>query len=159
MKINQFFQVFYRFLLIFLIFFLSVGALFGGFMLISDPSGYSLRFPANSLTNSQFSDFTIPGVILFISLGLFPLFLIYPLIFRPGWKWANSLNIYKNRYWAWTYSMYVGIILIIWIDVQIYLIGGGALIQFLYAVLGVCIVITALIPSNMDFYFMTGKKQ
>lgn len=152
MKSKQFFRVFFRYLLIFQMFFLAVGALFGGFMLISVPSGNSLQFPEGSLTNSPFSDFTIPGFILLTSLGIFPLFLIYPLIFRPDWKWANLLNIYKDRYWAWTYSLYIGIILVFWIDIQIYLIGGGALIQFFYALFGICIVITALIPSNIDFY-------
>jgi hypothetical protein len=152
MNISWFLKVFFRSQLIFLMFFLSIGALFGGYMLISDPSGNSLKFPEGSLANSPFSDFTIPGVFLFISLGVFPLSLIYPLIFRPSWEWANLLNIYKNRYWAWTYSLYVGIILVIWIDIQIYLIGGGTLIQFSYALIGISIVITALIPSNIKYY-------
>jgi hypothetical protein len=155
MKSKQFFRLFFRYLLIFQMFFLSVGALFGGYMLINDPSGNSLQFPEGSLTNSPFSDFTIPGVVLFMSLGIFPLFLIYPLIFRPEWRWTNLLNIYKNRYWAWTYSLYVGIIMVLWIDIQIYVIGGGATIQLFYALFGICTVITALMPSNLDLYSIT----
>jgi hypothetical protein len=152
MNISRFFHVFFRSQLIFLMFFLSVGALYGGIMLTSDPSGNSLQFPEGTLANSPFLDFRIPGVFLFVSLGIVPLLLIYPLIFRPVWHWANLLNIYRDRYWAWTYSLFVGIILIIWIDIQIYLLGGGTLIQFFYALIGISIVITALIPSNMDFY-------
>jgi hypothetical protein len=152
MSINLFFRSFFRYLLIFLIFFLSAGALFGGYMLISDSSGASLHLPADTLTGSPFTNFTIPGIILLFSLGIFPLFLIYPLIFRPDWPRANLFNLYSERYWAWTYSLYVGIILVIWIDFQIFLIGGGSRIQFIYALLGIGIVITALLPSNIRFY-------
>lgn len=154
MQINQI----ARYLLIFLIFFLSVGALFGGFMLLSDPSGGALKMPLSALKNSPFPDFLIPGLILFVFMGLVPLMLVYALIARPGWKWANCLNIYKLRHWSWTYSLYTGVVLVIWIDIQILLLGYGALIQTVYALLGIIIVIVALMPANMNYYTDKGKE-
>ena len=159
MKINRILKSFFRYLFIFLMFFLSVGALFGGFMLLSDSSGGALKMPLNVLSNSPFPDFLIPGLILFIFIGVFPLLLVYALIVRPQWNWANSLNIYKGRYWAWTYSLYVGIILVIWIDMQILLLGYGAFIQTFYALLGITVIIVALIPSNIRYYTENEKDQ
>ena len=51
-----------------------------------------------------------------------------------------------------TGSLYTGIMLIIWIDVQIMLIGGGHYIQFIYALLGVIIVVSSLVPSVKTYY-------
>ena len=64
-------------------------------------------------------------------------------------------NIYKNRHWAWTYSLYIGIMLIIWIDVQVYLIGYGENLQTLYALEGMLIVILTLLPANMKYFTYT----
>lgn len=152
MKINSFSQSFLRYLLIFLMIFLSVGALFGGFMLLSEPSGSALQMPLSALAKSPFPDFLLPGLILFIFMGVFPLILVYALIARPAWRWANCLNIYKKLHWSWTYSLYVGIILVIWIDIQILLMGYGAFIQTFYGLLGITMIIVALIPSNMHYY-------
>jgi hypothetical protein len=158
MKSRLFFQKFFHYLLIFLVFFLSAGALFGGYMLLSDPSGSSLKMPITALANSPFSDFVIPGLILFIFMGLIPLTLVYALIARPAWHRANFLNIYKTQHWSWTYTLYVSIILVIWIDVQIWFLGYGAFIQTLYALLGIFMIIITLIPSNMHYYAEKGEE-
>jgi hypothetical protein len=132
--------------------FLSVGALFGGYMLLMDTSGLALQMPANALENSPFTDYLIPGLILLVFMGLLPLTLVYALIFRPDWSWAGFLNIYRTQYWAWTYSLFVGVILVIWIDIQIFLLGYDAVIQTVYALYGIVLIIVVLIPSNMQYY-------
>ncbi|QHT65788.1 hypothetical protein GXP67_03465 [Rhodocytophaga rosea] len=40
------------------------------------------------------------------------------LLIRPTWNWACEFNIYQDKYWAWTYSLFTGIIVIIRILVQ-----------------------------------------
>jgi hypothetical protein len=148
-KVRKPFSVY---LLVFIIFFQAVGALYGGIALVADPTGGFLQMPTSSLAASPFSDFLIPGLILLIILGLLPAFLVYPLIFKPDWKWANVINLYKTQHWALTYSLYLGIMLIIWIDVQIMMLGYDALIQSVYAFIGVLIVIVCLLPGVKNYY-------
>ena len=108
--------------------------------------------PTSALVNSPFSDFTIPGLILLILLGIFPGFTAFCLTSKPAWKWADTLNVYKNRHFAWAYSVYIAIMLFIWITVEIQMIGFGHFIQTIYAFLGIVILITALLPGVMSFY-------
>ncbi len=60
-------------LLIFLLIFLGIGALYGGGSLIIDPSGELLGMPLTMLESSPFNNFLLPGVILFLLLGVAPL--------------------------------------------------------------------------------------
>jgi hypothetical protein len=140
------------YLLAFLLFFLALGGFFGGINLVLYPSGDSLSMPLSYLQHSPFRDYLIPGLILLSFMGIFPLMLVYALLVRPAWTWANVFNIYAGQHWAWTYSVYAGIILIIWIDIQIMLVGYGHIIQTIYALLGVVITITALLPSTKTHF-------
>ncbi len=85
------------YVLVFLLFFEAVAALYGGFSLVFDPTGALLKIGDEVLVNSPFSSFLIPGLILGVVLGLLPMLLIYPLLALPPWKWAHRLNIYKNQ--------------------------------------------------------------
>lgn len=140
------------YMLIFLLVFQSASALYGGAGLIFSPSGQFMQMPVDWLEKTPFHTFLIPGLILGILLGLLPLFLVFPLLFKLDWKWANVLNVYKDRYWAWTYSLYVGIMLVIWITVQIYWLGGGSFLQTLYSLVGLAILIASLLPRVERFY-------
>jgi hypothetical protein len=148
-KVRKPFEVY---LLVFLVFFQAVGAIYGGLTLVIDPTGGLLQMPLTSLEGAPFKNYLVPGLILLIFLGLLPSFLLYPLIFKPEWKRANFFNIYKEQHWSLTYSLYLGIILIIWIDVQIMMLGYGALIQSFYAFLGVVITIVSLLPVIKRYY-------
>ena len=145
------------YVLLFAMIFQSISGLFGGCLFIINPSGDFIGMPLSNLSGTPFSDYLIPGIILFILLGIFPLFVAYSLIFKPNWERANVLNVYKDQQWAWTYSLYVSIMLIIWIDVQIMLIGYGAPIQIVYAFLGVFLLILTLIPSVKSFYSIKSQ--
>ena len=70
-------------ILLFLLLFLSLGALFGGGALMLDPTGELLQMPVTMLKGSPFNDFLIPGLILFTILGIFPLLIFYALLKRP----------------------------------------------------------------------------
>ncbi len=145
------------YVLVCLLFIQALSALYGGFGLIYDPSGEFMRLPPDALEKLPFNSYLVPGLVLGIVLGLLPLSLIYPLLARPHWPWARFLNIYKNRHWAWTYSLYMGLGLIIWIDVQIYLIGYSHWIQTLYAVMGLLITVFTLMPGVMAYYRRSRK--
>lgn len=132
--------------------FQSLSGLFGGFNLITDPSGGSLQMPLTFLEGTPFDSFLIPGIILFLLLGLLPGITFIGLLTRKSWRWAESLNIYRNRHWSWTFSVYAGIMLILWIDFQVMLIGYGHFIQTLYALVGAAILIFTLVPGTMRYY-------
>jgi hypothetical protein len=146
------------YVLVILLFVQGVSAIYGGVSLVVDPSGALLKMEADMLANTPFNSYLLPGLILGLLLGLVPLMLIWPLLARPHWKWARKLNIYNRQYWAWTYSLYLGFAVIIWIDVQIFLIGYSQFIQTFIAGLGVLILIFTLWPSVVKYYRRDRKK-
>ena len=119
-------------------------------MLLGDTSGALLQMYPAILKDSLFTNFLIPGTVLFLLLGVFPGIAVYGMIRKPNWKWAQALSVYKHLHWGWTFALYTGLMLIIWIDVQIAMIGGGDILQTIYALVGVVITILALVPSVMD---------
>jgi hypothetical protein len=132
-------------------------AIYGGISLMNDPSGESIRLSISLLDDTIFHSFIIPGIILFLFLGFFPLFLIFPLIFKPNWSIINRLNIYKGYHWAWTYTIYTAIMLIIWIDVQVMILATGSLIQGIFGLFGVFMLIVALMPRVKRFYRLPDR--
>lgn len=106
------------YLLLVLLLFLGMGGLVGGGMLILQPDGSLLGMSLSWLAGSPFSTYLIPGFLLLFFNGLLPLFTVAGLLAKPDWTWANTLNLYANRHWAWAYSLYSGIIVIAWIAVQ-----------------------------------------
>jgi len=141
-----------RYLLIAIMALVALSGLFGGVSLIVDPSGKGLQIPLLLLESTLFNSYLIPGLILFIFLGILPLFVVFGLITRRKVRFAKRINIYKKRHWAWTFSLYCGIILVLWIDIQVMLIGGGYILQTIYALLGVLIIILTLSPEIIRFY-------
>lgn len=57
-----------------LLLFNSAGALYGGGLLIADPTGSKLQMPLSVLQYSPFTNFLIPGVVLFFANGVFGIF-------------------------------------------------------------------------------------
>lgn len=140
------------YLLIFLITFLSIGGFYGGLGLILSPDGEFLQMSLNFLEGTPFTNYLIPGIILLIFMGIFPLLLIFPLIAKPDWKKANIFNIYKDMHWAWTYCLFSGIILVLWMDFQLMIIGLGHPIQIIYSFYGIALIIITMLPSVRKYY-------
>jgi hypothetical protein len=88
------------YLLIFLHIFLAIGALFGGGVLIISPDGSILSMPLSMLENSPFNNFLIPGLILFVGLGMLPLITAIYLISEKPLKIAEKLSLYKETHWS-----------------------------------------------------------
>lgn len=141
-----------RYLLIAIIIFLSISGLFGGISLIIDPLGSNLQLSTDFLESTMFKNYLFPGIILLLFLGIFPAITAYGLIIKRKLKTADKINIYKKKHWAWTYSLYCGIILVLWIDLQVMMIGGGYILQSIYAIIGVIVIVITLSPQIMKFY-------
>lgn len=138
--------------LIFMHLILGIGAVFGGLVLIIDPSGGIIKMPRTLLENSPFDSFLIPGMILFAVLGVFPLIISFALVTKWHWNAANRLNIFSKMHWSWAYSLYIGFALIIWITVELFLIKGIALIHVGYIFLGLIIQAVTMLPSVQKYY-------
>ncbi|MBN1427436.1 MAG: hypothetical protein JXB07_03565 [Anaerolineae bacterium] len=109
-------------LLLFALAFLGLGGLYGGIAMLSDPTGGSLQM-TEVLPLLPVPNFILPGLFLLFVMGLVPLFLIYALLKRPVWMWAEPLSRLTGRHWAWLGTLSVGAVLIIWLAVQGLMIG------------------------------------
>jgi hypothetical protein len=130
--------------------FQALSGLAGGIPLTFNPSGALL--PLSLLRGSPFGSYLVPGLILLVVLGIYPAIVFSGMIARPAWKWANALNLYKEQHWSLTHALYVGIILILWIDFEVMFIGYVHFAQTLYALLGVLITVLALLPSVKRYF-------
>ncbi|CAM4143372.1 hypothetical protein [Saccharibacillus endophyticus] len=127
---------------------LGFGALGGGAMLIFDPTGEAMGMPVSMLERTFFPSFLIPGILLLVVFGLFPLLVAYAIWRRPDWKAAQALNPYRNDlHPAWALSLYVGFGQIIWITVQTYMMNAVHIVHLGYTALGLIILIVTLLPS------------
>jgi len=142
--------------LVFLLAFLSVGAIGGGVTLIISPKGELMQLPLELIEGSLFSNYLIPGLILFIFFGLLPPIVIAGLLGNRKCKIAERLNICNDMNWSWTFTVYIGFAIIIWIQVQISIIKSIHWFHTFYVFLGIVILATAML-SPMRHLYKTGK--
>jgi hypothetical protein len=103
--------------------FVSVGALVVGVMFMYAPDGHLVQAPLEMLRQSPFVDYFLPGIILFCVNGI-------------GQGAAGYLTLRRHPH-AGILGGVFGLGLVIWIFVQVTLIGGGAWIQNLYFCFGI----------------------
>lgn len=122
--------------------FLGVGAIGGGIALMAGPQGEVLPLPVSALAGSPFVDYFVPGAILFTVLGLGPL-----IAARVSWR----RHPVAPRLAAAT-----GVALLIWLAVQISVIGysNDPPLQAGYLALGVAL--TAVGATWLRFPSPTG---
>lgn len=138
---------------ILLLLFLGISAIFGGGALIISPSGSLLGgLPLSILKNTPFSNFLVPGIILFLVLGIFPILAVWALIKKPVVPFAAYFNLFKDMHWSWSYSIYCAFALIIWIQVETYFIQGVGWLQMFYMLYSIPMLVVALQPSIRNKY-------
>jgi hypothetical protein len=130
---------------------LGISAFAGGGSLMLEPNGSLLDMKLASLHHSPFSNYFIPGVLLFLLNGIFPLLIFFGLIFKPDWKIFDQFNIYKDKHGAWTYSLISGIITLIWIIMQQFMMAYFWL-QPIVAAIGLLIIIITMMPAVIKYY-------
>ncbi|MFC3749300.1 hypothetical protein [Paenibacillus sp. GCM10012306] len=139
--------------------FLGVGAIAGGGALVADPQGGLVGMSVTLLTRSPFPDFLVPGLLLLMVFGLFPLFTLYSMIRRPQWQWAEVLNPFKELHSSWVLSLYIGFGQIIWIMVQTYILNAVYWPHVLYMSLGLLIQIVTLWPPVQRYFMLDYRKE
>lgn len=140
-------------ILIFLLVFIGVAALISGPMLFLAPDGHLMQWSVNMLKETPFSNFLIPGIILFLFNGVFPVLVSYGLLRQPAWRWPEAINIFKKYHWSWTASWAAGVIILIWILVETLLLGYISVLQPLITVIGIAIITLTLLPNIRRRYF------
>lgn len=136
-----------RRLLIILHLFVGIGAMCGGFAAIASPKS-PMGMSVDALKNSPFSDFLIPGIILFLVIGVGNV--LCALLFR-----------FKLRYQGYLSSVF-GWALVIWIVVQCIMLQAVAALHIIFFLIGLVQAVLAatvlfeqrLFPANlvMDYY-------
>ncbi len=143
--------------LVFLNAFLGISALIPGASFIIAPDGHLIQMPLSNLANSPFPDFLIPGILLSVFIGIYPLAVAYSLWRRPAWRWPNLLNPFKQFHWSWAASLAAGMILIIWITYEVQVMEVGFLHIF-YFTLGFLILLLALLPGVREYYVLKPRR-
>lgn len=88
-----------------LLLFLGMTGLWGGYELMSDPSGESLKMPIEFLENTAFDDYLIPGIMLFFGNGVLSIVIAV-------------LTIRKVKYYS-LLIVFQGTLLVIWLTAEL----------------------------------------
>jgi hypothetical protein len=132
--------------LIALQFLLGLGAMGGGGTLMASPDGSLMHMPLSIIASSPFTSFFLPGLILFTVVGLFPAAVAYSLLMKPNWNWPNAINPFKKLHWSWAASLAAGVIVIIWITVEVQFMSVAG-IHIVYWIWGLAIIGLTLLPG------------
>lgn len=119
----------------------GIGAAVSGVLLVIRPSGELLQAPVEMLKGSPFSDFFVPGIVLFLVNGI-------------GQLLAGVITLRRHPCAALTGAVF-GIGLMIWIFVQVNMIGGGHILQYGYFFIGVLETSLAFMIGNSS----TGSRE
>lgn len=113
---------------------LGLSAVMPGWSLLSDPSGENLGISLDFLGKSPFEDFYYPGLILFLSIGILSLIIMFLAFLKT-----------KNYYWL---IVFQGIVLVIWLSFE--LIYGIYFfeLQIPYFVVGILLILIGIYLKN-----------
>jgi len=114
----------------------GISGLAGGYGLLSDVSGKAVGMSTELLKDSPFLNFLIPGLALFILIGLFSLIAAY-MVLRQS-KAAPAFCIIE------------GLMLITWLIVQILSIQQFHILQAIYACIAIALVWAGLSLRNIS---------
>lgn len=135
--------------------FLAFGGLYGGLSMLRDPSGAALGMDV-VLPRLPVPNYVLPGVFLVVVMGLMPLGLAYGLLARPASPWAAAVARLSGHHWAWTGAIMLGVVLVLWLAVQAWMIGFSWPIQFVTAANAVAIVVLASLPAVRGRFVAAG---
>jgi ABC-type multidrug transport system permease subunit len=107
-----------------LMLFLAANAIGGARGILSDPNGAFLNMSSRDLAGSPFSDFLIPGLVLLIVLGF-------------GSAAAALLLWRLPGRFSWLFAVGISTSLVVWIAIQVAIIGYRGWLQPFCALLGV----------------------
>ena len=105
-----------------------------GLAFITDPSGASMGVDTDMLEGTPIGDYTLVGWLLFLVYGMFPLFLSWGLFTKRSWRLAEGLTRWSKQHWAWAGALIICVIELVWMLVELPLIGVFPITVFWAAV-------------------------
>jgi hypothetical protein len=131
--------------------FLSINGMAGGALLIIKPDGSLIGMKTDWLSGTPFNTFLIPGICLLLLNGAIPLLALTGLITRKENRLLERLNLFNDKHWSWTFTVYSGIITISWIIIQ-QLITEYFILQPIISAVGLINLVLALSPGIQTRY-------
>jgi len=124
-----------RIITIFILLFLALGGLYGGWTMIDDPTGgtFGNEF-ADLIKFTPFRDFLVPGIILWLFNGLLPLFIAFKVAARSrNHAWfiimqGNILFIWLTTELIMSKELYSSLFHPLYYTVSVLLIASGVLL-------------------------------
>jgi len=136
----------------------AILAFFGfasGSQFILDPSGGTHGMDTSVLEGTPVGDFLLVGVFFVTCYGILQIVTIYGLLRLPRWRWTDPVNKWTCQNWAWGATAATGVILVVWIIVEIYYIGSPdgfpRFLQVTFALLGVVMLALAFLPRTRKY--------
>lgn len=111
-----------RVLTIILLLFNAASALYGGGALILYPDGSFLELPQSWIAGTVFHSYLIPGLLLFLLLGI-------------GSLTTATLWTFRNPFYP-VFTLFLGVAQIVWLLVQVMIIWQANYLHLLYGLLG-----------------------
>jgi hypothetical protein len=121
-----------------LLLFNGIGAIYGGWNLITHPDGSSIQLSLHWLESTPFTDYLIPGIVLFVANGLFSFFVVITLVLKI------------KRYERFVVAQ--GAILISWLLIQMILIQTIHSLHLILGCVGIGLIFTGLLLRNTKSY-------
>lgn len=120
-----------------LLLFNAFGAIYGGWSLITHTDGSGLGMTLDLLKGSPFSNYLIPGIVLFVANGLFGFFVFFSLVFR--FRSVAFLIIAQ------------GAILLGWIIIQIFMIQTFDPLHVIMGTTGIALIVFGWLLKSPKF--------
>ena len=134
---------------------LAVLGFASGITFLLDPSGKAHSMDTAVLETTPIGDFTLVGLFFVTCYGILPSLATIGLWKLPRWRWTDAINKWTGQNWAWTATAATGVILIVWIAVEVALIGSPSgfprFLQVTMALMGIVILALAMLPSVRTF--------
>jgi hypothetical protein len=132
---------------------------FSGGQFIRDPSGGTHDMDTSILEGTPVGDFLLVGVFFVTCYGILPVLAIYGLWKLPRWRWTDIINKWTGQNWAWTAAAATGVILVVWIIVEVAYIGSPEgfprFLQVMMALMGIVILALTMLPKVRAFTKIT----
>ena len=116
---------------------LGIAALFGGAAFIYDPTGGTLKMPVSFLDHSPFTNYLVPGIILFGLIGVSSVVI-------------TVLTVKKIKYYE-LFIAYKGLILMLFIIAQLFLLDATSPLQIIMIVYGFMVFVLGVILYKIGY--------
>jgi hypothetical protein len=138
--------------LTFLLLFLSLGAFYGGSSMLLNPES-ALGMPASWLReHSPFTNYLIPGTILFALFGIGSLIVVIALWIRPDNDLLDRFTGWTHEHWSWGAAVGIGVAQMVWIIVQAFMMQRYHPLQPTLFIVGLLIATLPLLPEMRRYY-------